>query len=182
MGLCITFPAELIDLMDDLRAFTITGDKHRPMSGHPFRSETELRRFVIGHARTLIGVRVLASEYSIATNGGGRIDALGIDVAESPVVLEFKRMATGLTICQGLAYLDWLEHHRDVFATLVGNQVGTRTASRISWHACRLICIAEEIGQREEAVARQIGRSVELLQIRRYRGGFVALQRPRVGG
>jgi hypothetical protein len=107
---------------------------------------------------------------------------VGIDVTEAPVILEFKRIATGLTICQGLFYLDWLEHHRDVFTTLVGNHMEMRTASRITWNAARLICIAEAIGHREEAVARQVGRSVELLQIRRYRGGLVTLQRPHVGG
>jgi hypothetical protein len=182
MRVCTFFLTDPSDLMDDLRAFTIAGGKKRPASGRHFRSETELRRFVVRHAHTLIGVRVLASEFSIAANGGGLIDAVGIDVTEAPVVLEFKRIATGLTICQGLFYLDWLEHHRDVFTAHVGNQLGTRTASRIAWNAARLICIAEKIGQREEAVARHVGRSVELLQIRRYTGGLVTLQRPQVDG
>jgi RecB family endonuclease NucS len=144
-----------------------------------FRSEVELRRFVVRHAPTLIGMTVLASEYPIVTNGGGRIDALGLDARDGPIVVEFKRTATGVTICQGLYYLDWLEQHRDVFTALVANQMGTRAASRISWNAARLMCVAEEIGHREEAVARQVGRNVELLQVRRYAGGFLIVQRQR---
>ena len=92
-------------------------------------------------------------EYEIDRNGGGRIDAKGIGSRSAPVVIEFKRTASGLTICQGLSYLDWLDRHLDVFAALVPRQLGDRIASRIAWTSARLLCIAEEIGAPEEAVA-----------------------------
>jgi hypothetical protein len=163
--------------MDDLRTFAIAGATGRPMRGRPFRSETELRRFVVRHAPMLLAVRAVATEFPIATDGGGRIDALGIDTAGAPVILEFKRTATGLTICQGLYYVDWLDHHRDVFAELVTDSGAQRAGRPIVWKSARLICVAEDIGAREEAVARQIGRSVELLQLRRYVGGVATIQR-----
>jgi hypothetical protein len=165
--------------MDDFRAFAVAGALCRSIRDRPFRSEAKLRRFVVRHARILLAVRVLATEFPIATDGGGRIDALGLDTAGAPVILEFKRVATGLTICQGLYYLDWLDHHRDVFASLVTNSDVQRIGRSIAWKSARLVCVAEEIGLREEAVARQIGRSVELLQIRRYVGGLATIQRPR---
>ncbi len=76
-------------------------------------------------------------------------------------------------------YLDWLVRHRDVFACLVMDQLGTSMARRIDWSAPRLLCIAEEVSEREEAVARQIGRQVELLALRRLPGGLLLLQCPR---
>ena len=164
--------------MDDIHAFATGRTDGRPMAVRRFRSETDLRRFVVRHAQTLLGVTILAIEYPIATNGTGRIDALGIDRKRIPVVVEFKRAATGTSICQGLYYLDWLEGNRDLFSMLVMDQLGQKAAARINWNSPRLLCLAEEIGEREEAVARQIGRTVELLQIRRLSGGLVMVQRP----
>jgi len=115
-------------------------------------------------------------EYSVDASGGGRIDALGLDRHAAPVVLEFKRTVSGLPICQGLFHFDY---HREVFAEIVLRRCGDRMASKIRWSATRLYCIAEEIGPREEAVARQIGRRVEVLQLRRYTRGVVTIQTPR---
>src|SRR5215218_3930292 len=154
--------------MDELQVFSIAGAKGHGRRSCPFRTETELQRFVIHHAERLVAIRILAREHVIHTNGGGRIDAVGTDGRSTPVVVEFKRNASGLTICQGLHYLDWLDQHLEVFAEIVMRRFGDRKASKIRWNSARLVCIAEEIGAREEAVARQIGRQVELLQLRRY--------------
>jgi hypothetical protein len=167
--------------MDEVRAFAVAGGRSRPVTARRFRSEADLRRFVTRHAPTLLGVTVLASEYPIATDGGGRIDALALDERDRPVVLEFKRSASGTAICQGLYYLDWIESHRDAFSLLVVSRFGPKVATRVAWGAARLLCLAEEIGEREEAVARQIGRTVELLAVRRYPSGLVVVQRPAAG-
>jgi hypothetical protein len=163
--------------MDELQVFTISGARGRSGQKQPFRTEAELRRFVVQHAMRLLGVRIVASEFLIDRNGGGRIDAIGIDAKLAPVVIEFKRTAAGLTICQALYYLDWLDQHRDIFAALALRRLGRRSPSNIAWEAARLLCIAEVIGPREEAVARQIGRAVELLQLRKYSRGVVTIQK-----
>ncbi len=165
--------------MDDLRIFALRAGPGRRAIARPFRTEAELRRLVVRHASTLLDLTVLATEYPIASDGAGRIDALGIDTDHHPVVLEFKRAATGGAICQALYYLDWLLSHWDVFARLAMDQLGAPTARRIDWSTPRLLCIAEEVSEREEAVARQIGRRVELLGVRRLPGGLLLLQRPR---
>lgn len=162
--------------MDDFRIFADSGE--RPVGMRPFRSESELRRFAIRHADQLLGLSVMASEYPISTNGGGRIDALGIDRAGVPAVVEFKHAASGTAICQGLYYVDWLESHRELFAVMVLKRLGEKAATKIAWGSPRLLCVAEDIGEREEAVARQIGRAVELVQLRRFAGGIAIVQRP----
>ena len=165
--------------MDTLRLFSLPGARPRSVGHRGFASEADFRRYVVRHAQTLLGITVLASEHSISTDGGGRIDALGIDAGHCPVVIEFKLAASGTTICQGLYYLDWLLSNREVFAMLVVEQLGSVQAMKVNWTIPRLLCVAEEIGEREEAVARQIGRPVELLQLRRLLGGLVLVQRPR---
>ncbi len=166
--------------MDELRVFSLRAGPGRRAAPRPFRTEAELRRLVVRHAPTLLGLTVLATEFPIASDGAGRMDAIGIDGDHRPVVLEFKRAATGGAICQALYYLDWLLSHRDLFARLVMDHLGTGAARRIDWAMPRLLCIAEEVGEREEAVARQIGPRVELLGVRRLPGGLLLLQRPRL--
>ena len=166
--------------MDDVRLFTLAGARPHSVAHRRYASEADLRRYVVRYAEPLLGVTVLVSEFSISTDGGGRIDAIGVDARHCPVITEFKLTASGTAICQGLFYLDWLLTHRDVFTRLVLERLGTSQAMKIDWTAPRLLCIAETIGEREEAVARQIGRPVELLQVRRLPGGSVLIQRPAV--
>src|SRR4051812_41281271 len=128
--------------MDEVALFT-ANPPCRAIRSRPFHSEAELGRFVMRHAGSLLGVTILASEYPISTNGGGRIDALGIDRTSAPVVIEFKRVASGTTIAQGLYYLDWLESHRDLVAMLVMERLGQQAATKLAWTTPRLICVAE---------------------------------------
>ncbi len=165
--------------MDELRIFSLRAGLGRRATPRPFRTETELRRLVVRHAPTLLDLTILATEYPIASDGAGRIDALGIDDYHRPVVLEFKRAATGGAICQAFYYLDCLLAHRETFARLVMDRLGANSARRIDWAMPRVLCIAEEVSEREEAVARQIGPRVELLGVRRLPGGLLLLQRPR---
>lgn len=175
---CRQISLKIFSAMDEIRSFIVSRHRGRHTSHCKFRSEAHFRRFVVRHAQLLLDVNVIASEYPINFNGGGRIDALGIDSTGNPVVIEFKRSANGTATCQGLCYLDWLERHRDIFSVLVLERLGQRVAARIRWVSPRIICLAEEIGEREEAVARQIGRAVDLLQLRRLPGGLILVQRP----
>jgi len=162
--------------MDDIRILTINEGRTTTVPTRPFRAEAQLGRFVVRHARLLLGLTVLATEYPIDRNGGGRIGALALDREHTPVILEFKQAACGTTLCQGLVYLDWLERHRDDFVALVARRRGNQVASRVSWGRPRLLCVAGEINSREEAVARQLGRVVELVQLHRFPHGVVLMQ------
>ncbi|MPN36228.1 hypothetical protein SDC9_183737 [bioreactor metagenome] len=52
---------------------------------------------------TFLGVTFLKSEYT--TSNGGRIDSLGIDENNCPVIFEYKRVSNENVINQGLFYL-----------------------------------------------------------------------------
>lgn len=60
---------------------------------------------------TFFGIRFLKSEYVI-TNG--RMDSIGIDENNSPVIFEYKRSQNKNVINQGLFYLDWLLDHKAI--------------------------------------------------------------------
>ena len=59
------------------------------------------------------------SEYSTGIKHGGRIDTLGIDENNCPVIIEYKRATNENVINQGLFYLDWLLDHKAEFQLMV---------------------------------------------------------------
>ena len=55
---------------------------------------------------TLLGIRFLATESSTGKTRAGRIDSLGLDENNCPVILEYKRSVGENVVSQGLFYLD----------------------------------------------------------------------------
>lgn len=56
---------------------------------------------------------------------------------------------------------------------MVAPTLGLARAERLDWPGARLVCVAGEVGAREEAVSRQLGGKGELIRIVRYgRGPF----------
>lgn len=68
--------------------FKTTNHKAQKLVRKDFANEKELQHFVENNLEELFGIRFLASEYS--TNHGGRIDSLGIDENNAPVIIEYK--------------------------------------------------------------------------------------------
>ena len=67
--------------------------------------EKQLQTTIEQNMETFFGVRFLKSEYMITS---GRMDSIGIDENNSPVIFEYKRSSSENVINQGLFYLDWL--------------------------------------------------------------------------
>lgn len=94
--------------------------------------------------QTLLGIRFLASEFSTGRVHGGRIDPLGLDENNSPVIIEYKRSVDENAINQGLYYLDWLMDHQADFKWLVMEKLGADVAAAIDWSTPRLLCVAAD--------------------------------------
>jgi len=123
-----------------------------------------------------LGVRFLASEYSTGRVHGGRIDSLGLDEDNSPVIVEYKRRIDENVINQGLFYLDWLMDHQAEFQLLVSKVLGTEEADKIDWSGPRLICIASDFTRYDEHAVQQIARSIDLVRYRRYGDDLLLLE------
>lgn len=83
--------------------------------------ERSLQTCIEQNMQAFFGVRFLRSEYPI-TNG--RVDSIGIDENNCPVIFEYKRSVNENVINQGLFYLNWLLDHRDSFKLLVLETLG----------------------------------------------------------
>ena len=111
------------------------------------------------------GIRFLATEYSI-TNG--RMDSIGIDENNCPVIFEYKRSSSENIINQGLFYLDWLLDHKADFQLLVMNTLGKEAAKEIDWSAPCVFCIAKEFTKFDEHAVNQMQRNIKLVKYNKY--------------
>jgi RecB family endonuclease NucS len=77
--------------MSDIKLFRIASDSVHELSGTSVALEMSLQSLIERHLEAFLGVRFLASEYTTGKTHGGRIDTLGIDENNSPVIIEYKR-------------------------------------------------------------------------------------------
>src|SRR5579862_6212694 len=128
------------------------------------------------HLESFLGVRFLATEYVTGKAHGGRIDTLGLDDNNCPVIIEYKRALNENVISQGLFYLDWLMDHQGEFTLQVLKKLGPESSEKIDWSGPRLLCIAGDFTRYDEYAVLQIPRNIELLRYRRYGGNLLLLE------
>ena len=88
--------------MSDIKVFQISPSNHATeLIGRSVALEKSLQTLIEINLETLLGIRLLASEYSTGKKHGGRIDTLGIDENHRPVIIEYKRAVNENVINQG---------------------------------------------------------------------------------
>src|SRR6478609_9206431 len=128
--------------MPDIKLFRYAIGGVVELEGKSVVIEKTLQTLMEKDLDSFLGVRLLASEYVTGKTHGGRIDTLGIDENNSPVIIEYKRSLNENVINQGLFYLDWLLDHKAEFKLLVMERIGKEPADKIDWKGSRLLCIA----------------------------------------
>ena len=118
--------------MSDTKLFRVENGCVVELAGRSVDIEKSLQNLFERHLDAFLRVRLLASEYTTGKTHGGRIDTLGLDENNSPVIIEYKRSLNENVINQGLYYLDWLLDHRAEFKLLV---LDLRRSPRLT-HLC----------------------------------------------
>lgn len=162
--------------MSDIKLFQLSGDNATELAGKTVKLEKELQSHIEANMDVLIGVRLLASEYSTGKTHKGRIDSLGLDENGCPVIVEYKRHSNENVINQGLFYLDWLLDHQAEFKWLVMEKIGKNEAENIEWGGTRLICIASDFNKYDEHAVQQINRNIELMRYRYFGSELLLLE------
>jgi RecB family endonuclease NucS len=76
--------------MTDLKLFRLDADgRNVELRGSTVALEVELQRRIEAGMESMLGIRFLASEYPTGPWHRGRIDSLGLDEDNTPVVIEF---------------------------------------------------------------------------------------------
>lgn len=154
--------------MSDIKLFSFNGPNVTELAGAAVQVEKSLQKLFEANLEALLGIRFLASEHSTGAVHGGRIDTLGVDEDNSPVIIEYKRSVNENVINQGLFYLDWLLDHRKEFQWLVMERLGPEVAKTVDWTAPRLLCIAGDFTRYDEHAVKQIARNIELIRYRKF--------------
>lgn len=161
--------------MGDIKLFRLSGDIAEELVGQAVSVEKSLQHIIERHLETFLGIRFLASEYSTGKSHAGRIDTLGIDENNSPVIIEYKRSVNENVINQGLFYLDWLLDHKAEFELMVMRKYMQNVSDAIDWSSPRLLCIAGGFTKYDEHAVQQINRNIELYQYKHYSDGILLL-------
>lgn len=150
--------------MSDIKLYSVsTGVTELPASSVPL--ERELQTIIEKNMPAFFGVTFLKSEYTI-TNG--RIDSLGLDENNCPVIFEYKRSLNENVINQGLFYLDWLLDHKADFKLLVLECLGKERADSIDWSFPCVMCIAGDFTKFDEHAVNQMQRNIKLIKYRKF--------------
>lgn len=152
--------------MSDIKLFTLNSEGAQELSGSSASLEKELQHLVEANLEVLLGARFLATEYNTGNSHKGRIDSLGLDENNCPVIIEYKRDKSSTVINQGLFYLDWLQKNRSDFKWLVMEKIGREIAEEIEWNGARLLCVAGDFPKYDIHAVEQINANIELIRYR----------------
>ncbi|MDR2017248.1 MAG: DUF5655 domain-containing protein [Burkholderiales bacterium] len=159
--------------MSDIKLFRLTSGKTQELQSNASYLERPLQRLIESNLDALLGVHFLASEYTFSD---GRIDTLGLDENNCPVIIEYKRSLGENIINQGLFYLHWLLDHKAEFRFLVMDKLSDELARTIDWSQPRLLCIANNFTRYDEHAIQQIDHAIELIRYRHFGSDLLLLE------
>lgn len=162
--------------MSETRLFQLNGQSVTEIASEAGGLEKSLQTLIEQNLQTMLGVHFLATEHGTGKVHAGRIDTLGLDEDECPVIVEYKRAISENVINQGLDYLDWLMDHKAEFKLLVLDRLDKQRADAIDWTSPRLICIAAGFTKHDERAVRQMNRNIDLIRYRRFGTNLLALE------
>lgn len=160
--------------MADIKLYSIEKGKAIAKTPVDFKLEKEIQKLCEQNLEVFFGVRFLASEYSTGIKHKGRIDTLGIDENNCPVIIEYKLDSKENVINQGLFYLDWLMDHQANFEMLCLKKLGEETD--VDWTNPRLLCIAKDFTRYDDYAIGQINRNIELIRYRFFEGDSIIFE------
>lgn len=152
--------------MGSLQLFDIRGPVTE-LEARQASLERKLQSMIEANMALFFGVTFLQSEYVIT---GGRMDSIGIDENNCPVIFEYKRSINENVINQGLFYLDWLLDHKADFKLLVMEKLGAEKAAEIDWSMPCVICIANDFTRYDLHAVNQMQKNIRLVKYNLYDG------------
>lgn len=153
--------------MGEIRLFHVIYDGVHELGEHSFAQERELQKLFEAHLHDLTGIEFLDSEYITSR---GRIDTLGIDDRDCPVVIEYKRGLDENVINQGVRYLNWLKgrDNQENFRRLVREMIAPERVKGINFKGAWLLCVAGDFPGEDVDAAENSKARVELVRYRRF--------------
>jgi len=162
--------------MSDIKLFRFSKDNAEELAGNFVSVESKLHELMEKHMERFLGIRFVAHEYSTGPNHNGRIDSLGLDENDCPVIIEYKRHSNENVINQGLYYLDWLLDHKAEFKQIIMDRFDKQIADDIEWDGVRVLCVAGDFTKFDKHAVAQIDRNIELIRYKYFSNDLLLLE------
>jgi predicted transport protein len=160
----------------DLKLFRLDADgRDIELRGSTVVLEVELQRRIEAGMEAMLGIRFLASEYPTGPWHRGRIDTLGLDENNTPVLIEFKKGAHAGVLSQSVSYLAWLDSAHHEFEALVKEKLGAEASESIDWRNPRMVCIAADFSHHDRVAVQRLHERIDLVRYRIFDGGLLGL-------
>ena len=156
-----------------LKVYNISSDKAVEFTPYDFKLEKNIQKLIESNMMEFFSIRLLQHEYCIPE---GRMDSIGIDENNSPVIFEYKLNINQNVINQGLFYLDWLLDHKADFTLLVQEKLGQEIAQAIDWSQPSVVCIARDFTRYDLHAVKQIDRNIRLIRYTPYENDILILE------
>ncbi len=133
--------------------FEITQGKAKKINTKDFKNELELHQLIDRNLEELFEIRYVKDEHR--TQKHGRIETLGIDSSNRPVVIEYKRTMEKGQLSQANRYLVWIQENPAEFELLVRKNL--KIEDEIDFSNPRIICFAQEYDMDDKCLAPKLG-------------------------
>jgi predicted transport protein len=114
-----------------------------------------------------LGIRYLDTQYVMGTDHPGRIDTLGLDENNCPVIIEYKR-SKGSVIDQVLYYFDGIRSNKAEFKLLVLKKLGSEVADKVNFNGTRILCIAGAYTKYDLCAVKHVKPKIELIEYKHF--------------
>ena len=151
--------------------FEIKNKKAKKINTKEFKNELELHQLIDMNLEEIFGVRFIKDEH--ITDKHGRIETLGLDESNRPLVIEYKRTKEKGQLVQANRYMTWIKQNPDSFELLARKNIKNLTGE-IDFSNPRILCFAQEYSIDDKCLALSLG--AELWKYRYYENDTVVMR------
>lgn len=153
-------------------AFEITSKKAKKVTQKEFKNELDLHKLIDKNLEEIFKIRFIKDEH--ITEKHGRIETIGLDESNRPVVIEYKKSKEKRQLVQANRYMTWIKQNPDSFELLAIKNLGNNIGS-IDFTNPRIICLAQEYSIDDKCLALSLG--AELWKYRYYENNMLIIIR-----
>lgn len=152
--------------------FEIKNSKARKVNQKEFKNELELHQLIDKNLEEIFGIRYIKDEH--ITEKHGRIETLGLDESNRPVVIEYKKTQEKGQLVQANRYMTWIKQNPDSFE-LIARKNLKNLNGEIDFANPRILCFAQEYSIDDKCLALSLG--AELWKYRYYENETLVINR-----
>ncbi|RPJ78270.1 MAG: hypothetical protein EHM20_04310 [Alphaproteobacteria bacterium] len=115
-----------------------------------FKDEAELHTLIDNNLNEIFKIRYIKHEH--ITKKHGRIETIGLDETNRPVVIEYKKIKQDGQLVQANRYMTWVRQNPAHFELLTTKNIGNHVGE-IDFANPRIICFAQEFSMDDKCLA-----------------------------